>query len=240
MILAREFAFPRWIGSVSGRRSFAFLFAVIIPILSAGRAPVPDSDYDYDPPAPGSYSLPIIKRASDGPLLDSTDKPIKLRDLTRGRITVLSFIYTHCTAPKACPYATNVLGQLHSLSAKDQYLAKNLRLVSLSFDPEHDTPQHLAEYSEWVRETKSGCEWQFVTAKSHTELDPILEAYDQAVDRKSDPNDPQGPLYHTLRIFLIDRSGNIRNIYSSNTLDLRLVLADVKTLLIEEGKTSTP
>jgi len=41
-------------------------------------------------------------------------------------------------------------------------------------------------------------------------------------------------LYHILRVFLIDRDGRIRNIYSSATLDPRLVLADVKTLLLEE------
>jgi hypothetical protein len=58
------------------------------------------------------------------------------------------------------------------------------------------------------------------------------------VDKRSNPNDPQGPLYHILRIFLIDREGRIRNIYSSATLDPRLVLADVKTLLLEETKLS--
>jgi protein SCO1 len=45
-------------------------------------------------------------------------------------------------------------------------------------------------------------------------------------------------LYHILRVFLIDREGRIRNIYSSATLDPRLVLADVKTLLLEESKLS--
>jgi cytochrome oxidase Cu insertion factor (SCO1/SenC/PrrC family) len=113
-----------------------------------------------------------------------------------------------------------------------------MRLVSISFDPEYDTPQHLATYSENVREEKSGCEWRFVTAKSHAELEPILAAYDQAVDKKSNPADPQGPLYHILRVFLIDREGRIRNIYSSGTLDPRLVLADVKTLLLEGSRPS--
>jgi protein SCO1 len=197
-----------------------------------------DSDYDYDPPLPGSYSLPVIKLASDGALLDADNKTVDLRDLTHGRITILSFIYTRCAAPKACPYATGVLGQLHDLSANDVALTKNMRLVSLSFDPEYDTPQHLAAYSENVREEKSGCEWRFVTAKSRADLEPILAGYDQAVDKRPNKLDPQGPLYHTLRVFLIDRAGRIRNIYSSGTLDPRLVLADVKTLLLEESKLS--
>jgi protein SCO1/2 len=206
--------------------------------LTSAANPPRDSDYDYDPPVPGSYSLPVVKPAPDGVLLDSNNKAINLRDLTHDRITVLNFIYTRCAAPRACPYATGVLNQLHLLSAKDTTLAKNMRLVSISFDPEYDTPQHLATYSENVREQESGCEWRFATAKSPAELEPILAAYDQVVDKRSNAADPQGPLYHTLRVFLIDREGRIRNIYSSGTLDPRLVLADVKTLLLEQAKLS--
>jgi protein SCO1 len=197
-----------------------------------------DSDHDYDPPMPGSYTLPVVKAAADGALLDSNGSLTSLRDLTHGRITVLSFIYTRCAAPKACPYATNVLGQLHLVSAEDKTLAGNMRLVSLSFDPEHDTPQRLAAYSECVRETQSGCEWRFAAPKSAAALNVILAAYGQAVDKRSNPTDPQGPLYHILRVFLIDRQGRIRNIYSSGTLDPRLILADVKTLLLEESRAS--
>jgi protein SCO1/2 len=195
-----------------------------------------DTDYDYDPPVAGSYALPVIKVAPDGAIIDSDSKSLNLRQLTHERITVLSFIYTRCAAPKACPYAAGVLSQLHTLSASDKELATNMRLVSLSFDPDYDTPQRLAEYSEAMRDDKSGCEWQFVTAKSHAALDSILRSYGQAVDQRSNPNDPQGPLYHILRVFLIDRAGGIRNIYSPATLDPRLVLADVKSLLLEEKK----
>ncbi|MBO0695083.1 MAG: SCO family protein, partial [Verrucomicrobia bacterium] len=197
-----------------------------------------DSEYDYDPPVPGSYTLPVIKTAPDGAIIDSSGKALNLSELTHGRITVLSFIYTRCAAPKACPYATGVLYDLHALSSGDNRLAKNMRLVSLSFDPDYDTPQRLATYSEGMREQKSGCEWQFATAKSRAELDSILNGYGQAVDKRSNPNDPQGPLYHILRVFLIDRESRIRNIYSSATLDPRLVVADVKTLLLEETKLS--
>src|SRR4051812_14550082 len=206
----------------------AALSLILIRLSSASDLPR-DKEYDYDPPAPGSYTLPVLKLAGDGALLDSHGKAINLRDLTRGRITVLSFIYTRCAAGKACPYATGVLNQLHQASTDDQVLAKNLRLISLSFDPDYDTPQRLAEYSEAIRDEKAGCEWRFATAKSRVDLTSILDGYGQTVDKRPDPNDPQGPLFHTLRVFLIDRQGRIRNIYSSGTLDPRLVIADVKT-----------
>src|SRR5215813_9217936 len=118
-----------------------------------------EPDYDYDPPVAGSYSLPVIKRAPDGAIVDSDSKTQNLRELTHGRITVLSFIYTRCAAPKACPYASGVLIQLHALSTDKEVLAKNMRLLSLSFDTDYDTPQHLATYLEGMRDQKSGCEW---------------------------------------------------------------------------------
>ena len=192
------------------------------------------SDYDYDPPAPGSYRLPVVRAAADGEVLDARGQSLPLRQLTRGRVTVMSFIYTRCAAAKACPYATGVLRQLHRLSGDDSALADGMRLVSLSFDPANDTPERMAAYSGLARTEKRAADWHFLTTTSQEKLQPILSAYGQAVDKKANPLDPTGPLNHTLRVFLIDREGNIRNIYNSGTLDARLVIADVRTLLMEK------
>lgn len=192
------------------------------------------ADYDYDAPVPGSYKLPVIKPAADGALLDSAGKLVRLSELTRGRVTVMSFIYTRCSAAKACPYATGVLTQLHRKSAEDAELAKSLRLVSMSFDPTNDTPDRMAGYSMLAASRANAAPWHFVTTKSQSELQLILRAYGQAVDKKQDPLDRTGPLNHTLRVFLVDARGNIRNIYSSATLDARLVLADIRTLMMEK------
>jgi len=220
-------------------KTTATLLAIVA--ISAAAHAVDSSrtaDYDYDPPAPGTYTLPVIKLAADGPLLDSSGKSIRLAELTRGRITVMSFIYTRCAAAKACPYATGVLMQLHRQSAEDAALAKELRFVSMSFDPANDTPERMAAYSTLAAERPTAAPWHFVTARSQAEIEPILTAYGQAVDKKINPLDPTGPLNHTLRVFLIDRAGKIRNIYSSGTLDPRLVLADVRTLMMESAAAS--
>ena len=197
------------------------------------------ADHDYEPPAPGSYTLPVVKTAADGVVLDARGQPLHLRELTQGRVTVLSFIYTRCASAKACPMATGVLMQLHRLSAEDATLAKAMRLVSMSFDPVNDTPGRMNDYSALAGERPNGAPWQFVTTRSQEQLQPILEAYGQAVDKKTNPFDPTGPLNHTLRVFLIDQSGKIRNIYSSGTLDVRLVLADVRTLMMESAAESS-
>src|SRR4030095_13872714 len=117
---------------------------------------------------------------------------------------------------------TGVLRQLHRESAEDAALSKGLRLVSMSFDPANDTPERMAAYSALAGNRSTSAPWHFVTTRSRAELESILIAYGQAVDKKRNPFDPTGPLNHNLRVFLIDRTGNIRNIYSSSTLDPRL------------------
>jgi cytochrome oxidase Cu insertion factor (SCO1/SenC/PrrC family) len=201
---------------------------------SAGSDRTPD--HDYDAPIPGTYTLPVIKPAADGALMDAHGRPMGLVDLTQGRVTVLSFIYTRCAAAKACPYATGVLRELHRISSTDSTLAQELRLVSMSFDPEYDTPDRMAAYAQLAAGHPLAAPWHFVTARSPAELQPILAAYGQAVEPKKNPHEATGPLNHTLRVYLIDAAGNIRNIYSSGTLDVRLVLADVRTLGLERER----
>ena len=211
----------------------ALLLAALAPAAFSATAPR-TADHDYDVPAPGSYRLPVIKQAAGGSLLDARGEVVDLKELTRGQITVLSFIYTRCAAARACPYATGVLFQLHRESSADAALAQRLRLVSLSFDPENDTPARMAAYAALAAHHTNAAPWHFLTARSSSELQPILAAYGQAVDRKANPADPTGPLNHVLRVFLVDAGGRVRNIYSSATLDPRLVLADIRTLMLEE------
>lgn len=198
------------------------------PELAMGRSEL----HDYDPPEPGSYSLPVVKRAADGQVLDSTGHTRSLRSLLGGRVTILSFVYLRCASPKACPYATGVLHQIHELTCQDPALAQNLQLITMSFDPDHDTPERMADYGRLFR-GKGGADWRFLTTSGEAALKPILQAYDQTVDRKANMNDPLGPFYHPVRVYLIDPAGRIRNIYSFGMMDPRMIVTDVRTLVME-------
>ncbi len=201
------------------------------PELSFGRS----EQYDYDPPEPGSYRLPAIKPAPDGRVLDSTGRPSQLHDLMDGRITVLAFIYTRCSDPQGCPLAISLLYDLQFVARRDPTIGDSLRLMALSFDVEHDTPQVLADYAASGHEGHGEAgELLFLTTRSEAELGPILEAYDQPIGRKLDAADPFGPYTHPLRVFLIDPERRVRNIYSLGFLDPRLVATDIRTLLIEQ------
>jgi len=199
-----------------------------------GRSP----DYDYDPPAPGTYRLPRIGPAAGGRILGPDGVPRDLADLYDGRVTILSFIYTRCADPKACPHATGVLHDVHRVTMEDPVLAENLQLLTFSFDPEHDTPQVMADYGERLRTAGSGADWSFLTTDGPGALAPILDAYGQVVDAKKNADDPFGPYYHVLRVYLIDSEREIRNIYSFGLLDPRLLLADARTLLLEKSGTA--
>lgn len=198
------------------------------PELALGRTEL----HDYDPPEPGSYSLPVVKAAADGRVLDSTGRARSLREMLDGRVTILSFIYLRCASPNACPYATGVLRQIHELTRQDPALTKNLQLITMSFDPGHDTPERMADYGELFR-GKGGADWHFMTTRGEVELKPILKAYDQTVDRKANMNDPLGPYYHPVRVYLVDPAGRIRNIYSFGMMDPRMIVTDVRTLMME-------
>jgi protein SCO1 len=192
----------------------------------------PADNYVFALPEPGSYSLPAIRPAAGGPVLDEDGRAHDLADLVEGQVTVLAFIYTQCA--DVCPTASLRLMQLHDLAARDPGVAARLKLVSMSFDPENDTPEVMRAYAEQWRGAAGGApEWLFLTAPDSASLKPVLAAYDQTIGRKPDPNDPTGALNHILRVFLIDAEGAVRNIYSLDFLDPKLVLGDVRTLMME-------
>ena len=192
------------------------------------------ADYDYDPPEPGSYVLPVLKPAADGNVLGPDGRALTLHQLMDGRITVLAFIYTRCSDPKGCPLSTALLYDLQYVGERDPVIGNSLRLIAVSFDPEYDTPEVIGRYGGEVRpggDQDAGL--MFLTTRSLAELRPILDAYDQPIGPKSEPDDPFGPFNHQLRVYLVDRQARIRNIYSLGFLDPRLVVTDIRTLLLE-------
>jgi protein SCO1 len=206
------------------------------PAAHEGHKPPPDAgaaaSYAFPIPKPGSYRLPPIKPAGGGPVLDETGRRQDLADVLRGRATVLAFIYTRCG--DVCPAATLQMSLLQDLAAKQRGVSERMRLVTMSFDPHHDTPPVMAEHAaHWRSQAGGAPEWLFLTAPDRPSLAPVLSAYNQTVEPKADAASATGPLQHIFRAFLVDRDGLIRNIYSLDFFDPKLVLADVQSLLLE-------
>jgi len=217
--------------------SRAALFAALLYCTAAAGAPgqVLDPGYgspQYEPPAPGSYQLPPLGIAADGKVLNDLGEQLALQDLLGDKLVLLGFIYTHCSDINGCPLATFVMKKVQDRLAQDAGLAPQVRLISLSFDPVQDTPAALLDYAGNFR--RKDFDWQFLTTASEADLLPILAGYDQWRQREYDRNgNYTGSISHILRLFLIDRQGRIRNIYSSGFLDADTVVNDLLTLDLE-------
>jgi len=170
--------------------------------------------------------------AADGAVIDSNGNPSQLHDFLGGKPTVLSFIFSTCDDVNGCPLATYVMRSVQDALQADPATADKARLVSFSFDPVFDTPDVINAYGSQFR--AGDFDWQFLTTDGATALDPILDAYGQWVIRDYDANgEYMGTMSHILRVFLIDESRQIRNIYSTSFLHADTVANDVRSLLME-------
>jgi cytochrome c peroxidase len=187
---------------------------------------------EYAPPPPGSYRLPPIDDVSNHPLVGSDGAPTALYALTRGRVAVVAFIYTSCAEATGCPVSSGVLHRLDGLIAADRSLRGRVRLVTISFDPERDTPARLAS-ARALHDPRT--DWAFATAPDGARLEPLLEDFGQPVARlRFDDGTWTGLYRHVLKVFLVDRQHRIRNVYSTGFLHPELVLNDVRTVLLED------
>ena len=196
--------------------------------------PVPDPPavMDFVPPAPGTYRLYDIMAAPDGVVLDLEGRRARLARFTTGKITVLSFIYTNCADARGCPLAYQVFHTMHDRLREAPALRDHVRLVTLSFDPVHDTPAVMRRYANGaIAERAPGVEWTFLTTGSPRELLPILDGFGQDVQIERRPRAGQAlRLGHVLKVFLIDPRGMVREIYTTSYLFPDVVLNDIETL----------
>jgi protein SCO1 len=214
--------------------ALAALLCLATPSAVADRANDPPR-MDFVLPEPGTYALQRIMRAPDGPVLTVDGRLDKLSRFTRERITLLGFMYTSCTDPQGCPLAYRVFDRLKDEIRATPALKDQVQLVTLSFDPARDTPSVMRRYAGSQLEDEGGLRWFFLTTPSARELLPLVEGFGQDVQYATDTSTgrPIRQLSHVLKVFLIDRAGDVREIYTSTFLHPRAIIGDIKTLLME-------
>ena len=142
-------------------------------LLAAGAAtaqdPAPDHCAAATKPSPfhrsqREYSLPEVT------LRDQAGRPVPVSELQgAGGPLAVNFIFTTCTT--ICPVMTATFAQMRRELGPE---ADRIRLVSITIDPEHDTPSVLASYS---ARFKTGPEWSFLTG-SPEDVERVLRAFD--------------------------------------------------------------
>lgn len=90
--------------------------------------------------------LQVGEEVSDFTMIDQDGTTRKLSDL-RGSVVALTFIYTRCPLPEFCPAMDRRFGDLAQSVAANSARAGKVRLISLSFDPDHDTPEVLRKHA---------------------------------------------------------------------------------------------
>lgn len=166
--------------------------------------------------------------------MDARAHATRLSAHTTGKITLLTFFYTYCVDPWGCPFAYQTLTNLREQLLSDPKLAARVRFVSVSFDPTNDTPAALARYGGTLA-SDGRLEWSFLTARSVAELLPVLDSFGQDVSVEVDEHgQPSRTMHHMLKLFLIDRHGIVREIYSLAFLQSQVMFNDIKTLALEE------
>ncbi|HEX3450894.1 MAG TPA: SCO family protein [Isosphaeraceae bacterium] len=152
----------------------------------------------------------------------------KLFDLTslKGKVVIVSFVYTTCNG--TCPATTLTLSRVQKVLRQAKLWGTSVEFVSISLDPERDTPDVLKRYAELFNADLAN--WNFLTG-SRSDVQSVIAAWGMWARIG-----PSGALDHPSRIFLLDPQGHQREIYNLEFLKTETVIQDVKELLAEVSK----
>lgn len=192
----------------------------------------------------GPSALPVLATAPAFSLTDQEGRTVS-SDQLRGKVAIVGFIYTSC--PDICPMLTNQMRGLQ-LKLKDAgLLGTEAQLLSITVDPERDTPAVLTQYAkEHGAETAT---WRFLTGDPEAIRQTIVKGFLLPVEKEMAAADshnhgstasattPSAPdpqqtynVNHSGKIALVDKTGQIRAYYDGESLDAATVIAAIKAL----------
>lgn len=160
---------------------------------------------------------PVLGTVPDFRLVDQTGTPFGPERL-KGRVWIADFVFTRC--PDVCPRMTE------RLAGVQRALGERVDVVSVSVDPEYDTPARLAAFAQanGVRSPR----WHFLTGDSQGIQESVLRGFNVAFSRETEDI---ATLTHGVHVVLVDGRGRIRGYYDSNDADaVERLLTDARRL----------
>lgn len=145
-----------------------------------------------------------------------------------GKVMLVGYVYTHC--PDICPLITYNMRDIQEEFPDDE----GLLLVSVSFDPDRDTPEILYDYATNFNLNQEN--WQLLTGDKSVVENLLSRLNIGTLKTPTRFTDSGTPIYfidHTDRVTLIDDQGRIRRHYSGSELDKNEVIKDIEELLNE-------
>lgn len=161
-------------------------------------------------------------------LTDERDQAFDSEQALDGKITVIHFFFTFC--PGSCKVMVKQLADLQ-VDHEDP----RLRFLSITVDPERDSPEvlaaHQVEYSEKASLEDAATRWRLLTG-TREQLVTLLRAAKQPTSATALTD--TGVIGHVDKFFLIDHTGELRGLYDYNDKgDMDALQDDIKTLLAE-------
>jgi protein SCO1 len=186
-------------------------------ITHTGSAPLPDGS---NIAAMAGSLLDVGDAVPDVALIDQDNRRRSLAEW-RGSLTVITFIYTSCPLPDYCPLMDHNFVEIQQAVAADPDLKGQVKLISISFDPDHDTPAVLLAHARSLKADPAV--WTFLTGDRMT-IDRTAAKFGVGVMRTT------GSPYitHNLRTAVVGADGRILHIYSGNDWKPATVLADLR------------
>ena len=179
---------------------------------------------DLPPDARPARVMDVMEPGDEVPddaLQDQQGRTVKLSDW-RGRALAVTFVYTRCPVPDFCPLMDRQFAALQQAIQADSGLRDRAHLVSVSFDPSHDTPDVIRAHAK-SRGADPGT-WSYVTG-SKAAIEHFTSRFGvSAVDEK----DPAATITHNLRTAIVDRRGRLVKIHSGNDWTVDGVIADLR------------
>lgn len=198
----------------------------LVEITRTGTAPLPD------PKQSGSLAanvLDIGETVPDTALIDQNNARRAFNEW-HGTPTLITFIYTRCPLPNFCPLMDRNFVAIQKQGAADPTLKNKFKLVSVSFDPEHDSPAVLKAHAKTLGADET--QWSFLTADAVT-IERFAARFGVGVVRDGDAS---GTITHNLRTALLGADGKILKIYGGSDWSVSTVLADLRAAVTAAAK----
>jgi protein SCO1/2 len=169
---------------------------------------------------PSREPLKVGDELPDREFLNEQGETVKLSD-SRGKAVALTFVFTRCAMPEACPKMMRNFAAVSEALKADPNAPSNWQLLTISFDSFHDTPERMKAYGQaYGYDPKS---WRLLTSDSCCTIKDIAADVDL---RYSD--DPTVSMQHNLRTVVLDTTGRITKIFTDETWTVEELVAALR------------
>ena len=202
----------------------AYLYNIVVTKKgTGGQGVAPTAEHE---PTPG-------EKVPDFALTNQDGKRIHLSSF-EGHVLLVTFVYTRCPFPTFCPLVSRNFAEVYAQTRKNPALASKVRLLTISFDPAHDTPKVLRAYGGSFEDVAGAIpfdRWQFAVP-SQADLKKIADYFGLFFT----PNG--GQIVHSLSTTVISPEGTVYKWYEDNQWTPSDLVADASAALQQDNSST--